>query len=93
MSNECSVFIKDLHAMLNLTSKTVKSYANAVNEGLSEVKVADKSPKLDALAPMDWGYWSLRVISLGYAWQRVRTLIYKSGYRLQQFFSGGMGDT
>ena len=69
--------------MLNLTRKMVKSYANAVNEGPSEVRVADKSPGLDALAPMDWGYWSLRVISFGYARQRLGTLTYKSRHCLQ----------
>ena len=69
--------------MLKLTRKVVKPYANAVNEDLSQVQVADKSPGLDALAPMDCGYWSLGVISLGYARQRVRTLPYKSRYSLQ----------
>ena len=79
--------------MLHLTRNMVKSYANAVNKSPSEVMVADKSCGLDALAPMDWGYWSLRVISFGYAWQRFGTLTYKSRHRLQQLFFGGMGHT
>ena len=69
--------------MLDLTRKMVKSYANAVNGSPSEVMVADKACGLDALAPMDWGYCSLRFIFFGYAWQRLGTLTYKSCHRLQ----------
>ena len=78
---------------LNPARKMVKSYANAVNKGPPEFKVVDESPMLVALAPMGWGYWSLRVISFGYAWQRFGTLTYKSRHRLQQFFFGGVGHT